>query len=211
MLRIFWSFSSICFIYSFMFQMITGNNTVQQSFYLPSERHCYIKMISAIFRTNLVQNWWYSLKMSIFSMVLGLRINSATWLMRFLFKSSAMDTRYLFSLVTHLNWPRSLENLSAASSLQQFQVKSSKNAHELKWHSDTAKYLGKQNLACSPHVPIEPMLEWSFIIELENKAYCTSGFMYIETIEVFGNSDPGGADQRSCSFWPTEALAKHWY
>ena len=191
--------------------MITGNNTVQQSFYLPSERHCYIKMISATFRTNLVQNWWYSLKMSIFSMVLGLRINSATWLMRFLFKSSAMDTRYLFSLVTHLNWPRSLENLSAASSLQQFQVKSSKNAHELKWYSDTAKYLGKQNLACSPHVPIEPMLEWSFIIELENKAYCTSGFMYIETIEVFGNSDPGGADQRSCSFWPTEALAKHWY
>ena len=191
--------------------MITGNNTVQQSFYLPSERHCYIKMISAIFRTNLVQNWWYSLKMSIFSMVLGLRINSATWLMRFLFKSSAMDTGYLFSLVTHLNWPRFLENLLASSSLQQFQVKSSRNAQELKWHSDTAKYLGKQNLTCSPHVPIETKLEWSFIIELENKAYCTSGFMYIETIEVFGNSDPGGADQRSCSFWPTEALAKHWY
>ena len=211
MLRIFWSFSSICFIYSFMFQMITGNNTVQQSFYLPSERHCYIKMISAIFRTNLVQNWWYSLKMSIFSMVLGLRINSATWLMRFLFKSSAMDTGYLFSLVTHLNWPRFLENLLASSSLQQFQVKSSRNAQELKWHSDTAKYLGKQNLTCSPHVPIETKLEWSFIIELENKAYCTSVFMNIETIEVFGNSDLGGADQRSCSFWPTEALAKHWY
>ena len=211
MLRIFWSFSSICFIYSFMFQMITGNNAVQQSFYLPSERHCYIKMISATFRTNLVQNWWYSLKMSIFSMVLGLRINSATWLMRFLFKSSAMDTGYLFSLVTHLNWPRFLENLLASSSLQQFQVKSSRNAQELKWHSDTAKYLGKQNLTCSPHVPIETKLEWSFIIELENKAYCTSVFMNIETIEVFGNSDLGGADQRSCSFWPTEALAKHWY
>ena len=34
--------------------------------------------------------------------------------------------------------------------------------------------------------------------------------MDIETIEAFGNSHLGGTDQTSSSFWPAEALVKHW-
>ena len=81
------------------------------------------------------KKWWFPLKQSIFSIVLGLRNNSATWFMRFRYKSFAMDTWYLVSLVTHLNWPGFLENFSAPSSLQQSQVKSSANKRELKWPS----------------------------------------------------------------------------
>ena len=57
-------------------------------------------------------------------MDLGLQINSATWLLKFCIKSSAMDTWYLVSLATHLNWPELLENFPGSCSPQQFQVKS---------------------------------------------------------------------------------------
>ena len=92
------------------------------------------------------KKWWFPLKQSIFSIVLGLRNNSATWFMRFRYKSFAMDTWYLVSLVTHLNWPGFLENFSAPSSLQQSQMKSSANKRELKWPrlwQTTAEYLAK--------------------------------------------------------------------
>ena len=59
--------------------------------------------------------------------------SSESFHMRFCSNSSAMDTWYLFSLVTHLNWTGFLENFLASSILQQFQVKSSRNGRELKW------------------------------------------------------------------------------
>ena len=110
-------------------------------------------------------------------MLLGLRTNSATWLERFRIKSSAMDTWYLVPLITHLNWPEFLENFLVSWSLQQFQVKPSMNTWELKWLSlwqATAEYLQKWNLVCSPHVLIEPKIEQSLIIEVEEKPYCSS-------------------------------------
>ena len=63
--------------------------------------------------------------------------------MRFRFKSFAIDTWYLASLVTHLNGPGFFEIFLASSSLQQFQVKSSVNSREFKWLSllqATAEY-----------------------------------------------------------------------
>ena len=33
--------------------------------------------------------------------------------------------------------------------------------------------------------------------------------MDVETIEVFQNSHLGGTDQKSCSFWPAEAVTKN--
>ena len=50
-------------------------------------------------------------------------------------KSSTMDTWYLVSQVTYLNWHQFLEMSLASSSLQQFQVKSSVNTRELNWLS----------------------------------------------------------------------------
>ena len=110
----------------------------------------------------------------------GLRNNSATWLLRFSIKSSAIDIWYMVSLVSHLDWPGSLENLLSSCTLQQFQMKSSMNIGELKWLSlwqATAEYVRKLNLICSPHVWIEPTLERSLIIQVEEKPYCTSVFM----------------------------------
>ena len=59
--------------------------------------------------------------------------NSATLLMSFGIKSSVMDIWYLVSLVTYVNWLGFLENFLASSSLQNFQVKLSRNGRELKW------------------------------------------------------------------------------
>ena len=117
-------------------------------------------------------------------MSLGLRNNSATWLMRFRFKSSVMDTWYLVSLVTYLNWPGVFENFLASSSLQQFQLKSSGKTCELKWISlwqATSKYLEKQNHVCSPHVSIKTAMEQSLIMTW-------SVDMNIETIEISGSA-----------------------
>ena len=66
-------------------------------------------------------------------MILGLCTNSATWLYSFFIKSSVMDTWYLVSQVTHLNWPGlKSENFLASCGLQQFEVKSIMNTRELK-------------------------------------------------------------------------------
>ena len=51
-------------------------------------------------------------------MVLGSLINSVFWLWRFRFKSFAIDTLYLVSLATYLNWPRFRENFLAFCNLQ---------------------------------------------------------------------------------------------
>ena len=68
----------------------------------------------------------------VISMILALRNNSATWFKKYNFKSSAIDTRYLVSLAIYFRWYGFLENFFASSSLQQFQVKSSRSASELK-------------------------------------------------------------------------------
>ena len=88
--------------------------------------------------------WWSPLKCSIFKMILGLRTSFSTWRYRFCIKSSVMDTWYLVSLVTYLNWPGFLENFLASRNLQQLQGKSSMNTHELNWLSlwqTTTEYL----------------------------------------------------------------------
>ena len=124
-----------------------------------------------------------------------------------------MNMWYLVALATHIFWPGFLENLLASCSLQQFQTKSSMNTCELKWLSlwqATAKYFQKQNLVCSPHVSIEPMIKQSLIIEVEEKSFLPSLWsdeINIKTTEtVFQNSHLGGTDQKSCSFWPL----RHW-
>ena len=105
-------------------------------------------------------------------MVLSLWNSSATWFIRFHFKSSAMDTWYLVSLGTYSNWPRFLQNFLVSSSLLQLQVKPSRNVCELKWlrlwpKSRVFKFW-KKNLIVLPSL-------WS-------------DKMDIETIEVFRNS-----------------------
>ena len=75
-------------------------------------------------------------------MIVGLLNNSATWLMRIHFKSSAMNASCLVSLVTHLNWSGFLEKFLVSSDLQQFDVKSNVNTRELKWQA-TAEYIQK--------------------------------------------------------------------
>ena len=99
-------------------------------------------------------------------MVVGLGTNSATWFLRFLLKSSDMDV----SLVTHLNWPAFLEKFLASSSLQQFEVNSSVNMHEVKWSEGHHRIPWKLKL----HVSLEPTMERSLIIEMEEKPNCTS-------------------------------------
>ena len=48
-----------------------------------------------------------------------------------------MDTWYLVSQVTHLNWPGlKSENFLASCGLQQFEVKSIMNTRELNWLSN---------------------------------------------------------------------------
>ena len=141
-------------------------------------------------------------------MVLGLRNNSATWLMRFRIKSSVMDAWYLVSLV---NWLGFLEDFLVSSSLPQFQAKSSRDGRELKWLTlwqATAEYLEK------PHVSIEPTMESSLIIELEEKLRCTSVSLAwwhgYGDYRGFWKQPPWRYCPRSCSIWPTEALAKDW-
>ena len=57
------------------------------------------------------------------------------------------------------------------------------------------------------------MIERSLVIKMEEKNYCSSVSMVwwhdIETMEVFQNSHLEGTDQKSCSFWPDQALAKN--
>ena len=118
----------------------------------PIKRQFSTLVIKRLYLQSYFENWWLPLIKSIFSMVLLLRTNSATGF---------------------------VENFLASCSLQKLQVKSSMTTRELKWLTlwqDTAKYLQKyQNtLVCSPHVSIEPTIERSLIIELEEKPYCSS-------------------------------------
>ena len=113
-----------------------------------------------------------------------------------------MDTWYVVSLVTHWNWPGFIENFLSSCSLQQFQTKSSMNIRELKWLSlwqATAEYLQKWNLVCSPHVCIEPTMEWSLIIKVEGKPYCSSTSM----VWWHGYRDYRGFSKHSpWMYWP---------
>ena len=122
----------------------------------------------------------------VISMILALRNNSATWFKKYSFKSSAIDTRYLVSLAIYFRWYGFLENFFASSSLQQFQVKSSRSVSELKllsfWKATPPptpspphpENLEKQNLVSSSHILIETTIEQRLIIELEEKRYCIS-------------------------------------
>ena len=51
----------------------------------------------------------------------------------------------------------------------------------------------------------------SLIIEAEEEPYWSfvSDDMDVETIEIFQNNHLGGTEQKSCSVWPAEALAKN--
>ena len=64
-------------------------------------------------------------------------------------------------------------------------------------------HLQKSNLVCSPHVSIEPTIERSLIIELQEKPYCFpslwSDEMDIETIEVFQNNHLGVSEGKALS------------
>ena len=150
-----------------------------------------------------------------FEQVLVLRNNSTIWLMKFRFNRFVMDTWYLVSLVTHLNWPGFFENFLAFSSLQQIQVESSRNSRELKWlilWQATVEYLEKENLVCPPHVSIGMFQCLNWLLSWKKNLIAIpslwSDYMDIETIKVFGNSYHGGTDQTSCLFWPAEALKK---
>ena len=102
-----------------------------------------------------------------------------------------MDTLYLVSLVAHVNWPGLPENLLDSCSIQQFQVKPSMNNWEVKWlrlWQTTTEYLQKYNLLCSPHALIEPTIERSLIVEVEEKPYCS----LVSMIWWHGHKDYGG-------------------
>ena len=71
------------------------------------------------------------------------------------------------------------------------------------------------NLLCLPHVPVEPMIEQSWINEVEEKPSSSSTSVvwwhgYIETKEVLQNNQLRVTGQKSCSVWPAEALLKNW-
>ena len=110
---------------------------------------------------------------------------------------SLMDTWYLASLVTVLNWLGFLENFLASSSLQQFQVKSSKSGLEF-YERLPPKFL-KNETFC-----VHLMFQWS-----QRWSCLTSASM----VWWHGYRDYKGFRKqllwRSCSFWPAEALAKH--
>ena len=133
--------------------------------------------------------------------------NSAALLMSFGIKSSVMDIWYLVSLVTYVNWLGFLANFLASSSLQNFQVKLSRNGRELKWlilWQVITEYLEK------PHV-FTPCFNrandgTNFIV----LPSLWSGEIAIETVEVFGMSYFEVTGQISCSIWPNEAVAKYW-
>ena len=80
----------------------------------------------------------------------------------------------------HLRWPGFLEDLVASSSLKQFQVKSSVSTLELKrlLYERPPPNLEKQNFVFSPYVSIEPTMQRSFIIKVEEKPYCTFASMF---------------------------------
>ena len=63
---------------------------------------------------------------------------------------------------------------------------------------------------CLPLHSIEPTIEWSLIIEVEEKPYCSSVSMvwWDEYHEFSQNSNLEGTDQKSCSFWPAKAFTK---
>ena len=65
-------------------------------------------------------------------MALGLRTNSASFLLRLRIESSAIGRWYLISLVTHINWHEFLWKSLASTTLQQFQVRSNVDFRELK-------------------------------------------------------------------------------
>ena len=106
------------------------------------------------------KNWCSPLKKSIFSMVLHLRNNSAIWLLRFRFKSSAIDTWYTgFSRHPFkLTW--------VSQKFLSFQLPTTISSTPLNARE-------KQNLMYSPNFSIEPTMERGLIIELEKKPYCT--------------------------------------
>ena len=94
------------------------------------------KLFTPVIETSspvIFGKWLLLTESNIFSRVLGLQTISAFWLLRFRIGSTVMDTWYLVSLVTHINWTRFFENLLAPWSLQQFQIKLSVKTCELKW------------------------------------------------------------------------------
>ena len=105
-----------------------------------------------------------------------------------------------FFLVPHFNWPEFLENFLAFCSLQQFQVKSSMTTCELKWWSLWQAIAGvpsKIEPRCSPRV--STTIEWSLIIEVEEKSYCSSVFMGW----WYGYRDYRSFSKQSpCRYWP---------
>ena len=89
------------------------------------------------------------------------------------------------------------------------------NTRELNWLSlwqASGEYLQNQNFVfvCSSHALVEPMIERSLIIQVEEKPYCSSvswsDDMDIKAIEVFQNSNLGGTDQKTLHF----NRLRHW-
>ena len=123
-----------------------------------------------------------------------------TSILRLRIVSFPMDTWYLVSLVTYVNWLGFLENFLVPSTLQQVHAKSSVNTCECEYlfnnpvHENLFKgskltlafrfslkmfWPSAQVLAvvfwC--HVSINPTIERSLIIEVKEKSYCTSDSM----------------------------------
>ena len=74
-------------------------------------------------------------------------------------------------------------------------------------HPNTVKYLQKENLVCSPHVWMEPMIEQILIIEVEEKPCYSSASMVwwhgYRDAEVFQNNYPGDTKKNGTD--------KNWY
>ena len=69
------------------------------------------------------------------------------------------------------------------------------------------------NPVCFSHVWIEPTMEQRVLRWRKNLIvlpYRWYDGMDVETIEIIGNRRLESTDQGSCSFWPAEALEKHW-
>ena len=131
-------------------------------------------------------------------MVLGLRNDSATWLMKFHFKGSVMERWHLVSLVTHLIWPWFLKKFSVLSNLQQSQR--------------LPKTL-KENIVCSSQVSIDLTKDQNLINEVEENLYWTSvsDDMDIESINFLRSSQIELTDQKICLFGSAEELIKLWH
>ena len=67
-------------------------------------------------------NYWFPLNSNIFIMIVSLRASSATRLLGFGIVSSVMETWYLISLVTHINWSRFHENVLLPKTCSKFML-----------------------------------------------------------------------------------------